>query len=291
MKTLLLTIALGAGAMPRAADDPLRARSVQILQAALRTEERWIKVHAAEALIAAGQPDGVARAFEAELAARGAEPQYRIGIWRVLAQTAPTEPEHDTWIARIVAAFLDTGGPDRLHAAEALGKFGYRAHEGEIGAFQLAAGAGRGSLAADAQWVLANGSDEAVGPLVTMLASEDRGTRNDAAYAIRYLPKLSPASWQKLALAAQQSWMGSAERVTLVSAAFVHAPEKEKAFFKAELLKYLSVGTNDEKLEVCAAIAVKGVKADTARLTPLLDSPVTDVRIGAAQAILRISRR
>ena len=56
-------------------------------------------------------------------------------------------------------------------------------------------------------------------------------------------------------------------------------------------MKYLSSGTNDEKYEVCAALAREGVDADALLLAPLLADASPDVRIGAAHAILKISQR
>ena len=289
---LLLSIALGATIGPGAVDTQLRTQAVQVLRSTLETEQRWIKVHAAEALLSSGQPDGVARAFESELIAHGSEPEYRIGIWRVLAQAAPTDQQRQPWIAKIVAAFLDPGGPDRLHAAEALGKRGYHASGTEAGAFEIVARSGRGSLSVDASWVLANsGRPGGDVRLAELLASDDRGTRNDAAYALRHLATLSTAGWEKLVAAAGKSRSGDGERVTLLSAAFMHAHGDQKTHFKTELLKYFSTGTNDEKYEVCAALAREGVDADALLLAPLLADPAPDVRIGAAHAILRIGQR
>ena len=289
---LLLSIALGATIGPGAVDERLRAQAVQVLRATLDTEQRWIKVHAAEALLLSGQPDGVTRAFESELISHGSEPEYRIGIWRVLAQAASTDRQRKPWIAKIVAAFLDTGGPDRSHAAETLGKLGYHASGTEAGAFEIVARSGRGSLSVDASWVLANsGRPGGDVRLAELLASDDRSTRNDAAYAMRHLATLSTAGWEKLAAAAGKSHSGAGERATLLSAAFVHAPVAQKARFKTELLNYLSSGTNDEKYEVCAALARDGVDADASLLAQLLADPAPDVRIGAAHAILKIRQR
>ena len=292
MKTLLLlTIALGAYTASGAVDEPLRAQAVQVLRTSLDRESRWSKVHAAEALLATGNGDGVARVFENELAAHGAEKEYRIGIWRVLAQAASSEAQRAPWVQKIVAAFLDTAGPDRLHAAETLGKLGYGPIGREASAFELAARAGRGSLAADAQWVLVNRTPRRATMLVKMLQSDDRGTRNDAAYALRHLSLLSTVSRAALAAAANKSRAGDGERVTLLSATFVHAGQNQQARFKTELLKYLAAGTNDEKIEVCAALAANGVNADVPRLAALLTSPTADVRIAAAHAILKIDKR
>src|SRR4051812_2540692 len=94
---LVVALALAAPA-PAAVDAALRGKALGIVASVLASGERWTKVHAAEALIAAGDRDAARRAFEGELAAHGSEPQYRIGIWRVLAQSARTEVERDRFV-------------------------------------------------------------------------------------------------------------------------------------------------------------------------------------------------
>src|SRR4051812_1691055 len=132
MITNMFAILLAAAAIAAPVDAALRDRAARVLHDALASGARWIEVHAAEALIAAGGGDAdrdqVRGAFERELAAHGSEPEYRIGIWRVLAQAAPGD--RDAWVRRIADAFLDAAGPDRLHASESLGKLGYRPRAG-----------------------------------------------------------------------------------------------------------------------------------------------------------------
>ena len=52
----------------------------------------------------------------AEGRAHGKEPEYRIGIWRVLAKATYDPQERRQWTSRIRDVFLDTNAPDRLHA-------------------------------------------------------------------------------------------------------------------------------------------------------------------------------
>jgi hypothetical protein len=255
-------------------------------------EERWIKVHAAEALLSAGYPQGVASTFERELASKGAEPQYRIGIWRVLAQASRSNAQRDSWIRKIAAAFLDPDGPDRLHASETLGKLGYRARSNEIAAFDLVARTGPGPFAANARWVLVNsGGPGSEQRLAESLDSGDAGARANAAYAIRYLRRLSPVMWNALAAAAGRETGDEIVRVSLASAAFVHAPAGQRARYKAGLLEYAASRSSDVTYEVCAALAMRGDRGDLPLLTRLLDDPNVDVRIGAAHAALRAGLR
>jgi hypothetical protein len=287
---LLLVVLSAAGARrPADANDGLRQKALHALREAMNSQERWIKVHAAEALLAGGEPQDVARTFDSELAAKGGEPQYRIGIWRVLAQAARSREQREPWIARILAAFRDARGPDRLHAAETLGKLAYRAAEQDADPFERAARSSSGPLAANARWVLANsGRPDGDVRLAELLDSGDAGTRAAAAYAVRHLPKLSAAAWNKLAAAVRKETGDDIVRASLLSAAFVHAPADQRARFKADLLKYARSGTTDERYEACGALATAGRADDLPLLGGLLDAANADVRVGAANAIVQV---
>ena len=107
----------------------LRGQAVDVLRQTLNREPRWIKVHAAEFLLALDHPQGVSEAFAKELDISDDVPEYRIGIWRVLSRAAIQEEQRSEWIAKIRDVFLDEEAPDRLHAAETLGKLGYTVPE------------------------------------------------------------------------------------------------------------------------------------------------------------------
>ena len=109
---------LAAGAVTAEVHD----KAVAELRDALRTETAWVRVHAAEALLRNGLPEGVEEVFLPE--AETSPPKHRIGVWRVLAQGQQDPAKRERYIGRIRAAFLDLDGPDRLHAAETLGKLG-----------------------------------------------------------------------------------------------------------------------------------------------------------------------
>src|SRR4026208_2441058 len=90
---LVLEGALGhlggpAGASPlQSPDTPsqaLRPQPAAGVRTTLHDEEKGSQVQGAEALLSLGYPQGVTQRFEIELASKGGEPEYRIGIWRVL---------------------------------------------------------------------------------------------------------------------------------------------------------------------------------------------------------------
>ncbi len=93
------------------------------LQGLLYTAEKWVKVHVAEFLLWENYySNEVRNVFLAEEKRFGDTAQYRIGIWRVLAQAASHPDERKKWANKIVAAYGDNHGADRLHAIESLAK-------------------------------------------------------------------------------------------------------------------------------------------------------------------------
>jgi SSS family solute:Na+ symporter len=273
-------------------NDTIHQKALLLLRTALQKEDRWIKVHAAESLLSLGHSEGIRQAFELELSAKGGEPKYRIGIWRVLAQAAPDAAEREQWIGKIRAAFLDPTGPDRLHAAEALAKLGYQVQNQEADAFKLVAETGDDRLAAETRWIFANNG--AMNPqlsLAELLESKEDLARFNAAYALRNLPQLSAAAREKLLAALSKEPAHSSGRIYMISAALVHAPPDQQKQLKAELLSHVKTGDQAAKYEICATLAKVGLKEDLPLLSSLLDDTNSDVRVGAANAVLWIEQR
>ncbi|WP_293932305.1 hypothetical protein [Sphingobacterium sp. UBA6645] len=94
---------------------------IEELKNILNTQEKWVKVHAAEFLIWEDHEiDFVKKAYLKEEKLFDSVPQYRIGIWRVLYQAAMNKNDEDKYLHKIQAAFQS--GPDSLHALETLAK-------------------------------------------------------------------------------------------------------------------------------------------------------------------------
>jgi len=268
----------------------VRDRAVQALRRTLVEEERWVKVHAAEFLLALDYPDDVQETFEEELARSGEEPEYRIGIWRVLARAAARPEDRDTWTAKILDVFLDTGAPDRLHAVETLAKLRYAASEEEADVFEEAAR--EGPMAAYANWVLVNsGVEAAESRLADLLFSPEPGARTAARYALRHLADLSPETRAELTKPAQGEPEDPSGEVFLVTAAVVHAPEGLQTAWKDQLLPFAAEGESSQQYQACETLAAIGAREDLPLLIRLLDDADADVRSAAACAVLRIGRR
>ena len=281
-------------------DAQVREKSVETLRRALDTQERWVKVHAAEYLVRLDYPQGVREEFLEELSEFGHQPKYRVGIWRVLARAAFQEQARDRWIAQVRLAFDDPDGPDRLHAVESLAKLGYRIQLDREGfmprapgdrVFQEAARAEAGPMAAYARWVLANsGRRGGAEWIADLLASPDGPTRTAAAYALRHLKEI-PAEAQERLSAAAAAEPQSPVRVFLVTAAAVHAGPDRQETFRQDLIAYARRGSPAQQYQACETLAQIGGAEDLPLLAELLDAADADVRSAAANAILRIGRR
>jgi len=115
----LVSSSLGLATPCRAAPR-LRAEAQQVLVESLEATGQWSSVHAAEYLISVGRSDLVVEAFRVQDNVE--TPQYRIGVWRVLAQAEPSQLKRSEYVERIREVLLDEEAPDRLHALESLAK-------------------------------------------------------------------------------------------------------------------------------------------------------------------------
>ena len=273
----------------------LREASVQILHKALAEETEWIKVHAAEALVFNNYPKDVRPTFEIELE-KDPPAKYRIGVWRVMVKAAGNDMEiRQKYLNKIIAVFENPASPDRSTAAETLAKLGYSEASSEIVA---ASKQQEGRLAAYASWVLANsGKPESETSLARFLDSEDPDARAVAGYAIRHLARISPETLTKLRQAADKEPLldNNWGRVYMLSALYIHSEaddyKAQKDYAKTELLKYVQTGVKLEKNELCCALAEAGDMSDLSTLKVLLEDSESDVRVYAANAVLRIARR
>ncbi len=278
----------------------LRERAVRTMRDVMAREERWVKVHAAEFLLALEYPDGVEEEFAKELEKHGKEPEYRIGIWRVLAKATYDPKERTRWVHKIRDVFLDSNAPDRLHAVETLAKLGYTVPEVTDKAGQKTAE--RKTFedpqaeddAADvfARWVLVTSDpkhdDSSLGELFAFSDSRIRGL---AAYAIRHLPSVSTATQKALAVAATGEPPDSSWRIHLVCAMAVHAPADVRDDWIERLKKYAKEGDPGARYQACQTLAHVANQSDLGLLVGRLDDDDADVRSVAAYAVLRIGRR
>lgn len=270
----------------------LRDKAVAALRAAMHDAPRWVKVHAAESLLALGDPRDIVSVFQRELQTAGGQPEYRIGIWRVLARASADDRERQQWIRRIVDVFMNRAAPDRNHAAETLAKLRYVASADVHDELARVAAQQAGPFSVNAQWVLANGGKpEAERPLLEFLSSDRSEVRLNTAYALRHLPNLSSTSRQALFAAADGEPPDSPTKTYLVSAAAVQAGPEEGRRWIPSLVHLARTGKPDVVYEACMALASVGTYEEVPLLAEMLSATDPDIRVAAAHAILRIGRR
>jgi SSS family solute:Na+ symporter len=277
---LLLTSLTMLGAAPVLHDDQ-RARCRDILVRALLDDSPWIRVHAAEALIALKQTGPALAAFRAK--ADTTEPRYRIVVWRVLAQAEPDAAQRSQYVERIRAALMDPSAPDHAHAMEALAKLHEpAADDAERKRIQDVADA-KSQISPFAVWRLANANDAtAIERLVVLLHADDAITRSRAAYVLSRLQPLPDTATQAVTATLDKEPADSPARIMLRAAQGGDAVR--------EMAKDTKVAPSGRYF-AAMNLADNGTGGDYAILDALLNDPDSDVRVGAAYATLKIDAR
>ncbi len=268
----------------------------------LKTEQEWVKVHAAEYLLWLGQPAGVQDIYQNELRKFATKSPYRIGIWRVLAQAATTPQEKKKWTDAIAEAFKDPNGPDRIHAAETLAKLGISPITVDAEATRKALAGDNPALALYTLWGATLADPETLPTNrqtflnLAIDPTEEVARRKLGAFILRRLGGLNSADWQKIARSALNEPPAAGARLSLLHTALVTAPgqatdSEEYHQVRTQLLAAQHSPATGDQLELTAALAEKGTLADVPVLTPLLKHENADVRAGAAYAILKIGSK
>ena len=306
---LIMLDACGNKKQDSGVSSELEKNALNTLRDVLKNQSEWVKVHAAEYLLWSANPEGVQEAFTAEAKLFNTKPQYRIGIWRVLAQVAGTETEKKEWTDKIKAVFLDSTATDRTHAVETLAKLKISPLADDKLLTKETLNSPVKSLALYTLWSVAFSSPDSlkVAPAkfldMILKAGDDPSGKSTPAYALRQLKGLSGDEWDLLAAAALAERADSPARVYLLSAAFTTGNTERKpeilAQLHTEILKYKNAASKGDISEMCAALADRGTTDDLSLLTSLSenltqltsDADKADVRAAAAYAILKISQR
>ncbi len=238
--------------------DEIRPHAIEVLRNELHDTDQWVKVHAAEALLQMGYPEGVEEEFRQELVRHGDQPEYRIGIRRVLARATASPQEHTELIEQIKATFFDSDAPDRMHAIETMGKLRVGLTDEEQTSVAQYASEAQNPFAF---WVLAqNGRTEAVAELQRLEQSDDSLTALRAAFCQK---QLQPES--------EEEWLAADGRDQAVSG-----------------LQSKSAG---DRRTACQTLGRFGTEEDRGLLLPMLEDSDADVRIYSSLALLRVERR
>ena len=282
-----------AGSAFAAESQILLKRAHAVLVAALAHEKGFVKVHAAEALIALGEKDGPRRVFRAELPDGNEVRPYRIGVWRVLAASSPSAADRAEWIARTEAVVLDRTTMDRLHAVESLGKLAHAPTAEAVLAAVRAMARETEAAAVFPRWVLhLAGEREALPAIVAALDSSDPIARLRAAYVLRWLRISDPATRTAVARTAGREPSTEIGYPIIIGAAVaLEADPARTAAWVAVLREIVAGGAAGARYDACQTLMRRETSTDPAPFAALLDSPEGDTRIGAAWAILHIAGR
>jgi solute:Na+ symporter, SSS family len=265
----------------------LKDRCISELRQVMAKETQWVRVHAAEALIRNGVLDGVEATFK-PLLAEGL-PKHRIGVWRTLAQAQSDPAAREQYVKSIREALLDLDGPDRIHAAETLGKIGDSKRS--VTVLRAAVNMDNG-IVPYARLILAKGGAlEDAEFLSLLLGSYDEGIRGGTGYALRFVPSVAPETLARIALVAQAEAEDSPARIHLLNAWYVHAASAKKAAPKALLRPYADSKEKSVRYQFAEGLSLCGGAEDLPILKRLLEDDEADVRVAAANAILKIAGR
>lgn len=272
-------------------DAALEAKARATLWHVFDTEKDWVRVHAAEALIAAGEGAKVRAIFQRDLATWEKTPA-RIGAYRVLATLAETPEERAQYVAAVERVYLDPKNPDRPQAVETLGKLGC-----VLSGATLEAVREQATHAAPADrimpwWALANSGDAAArGKLVAAVAS-DGAMQQRGAYALRWLRCDDAGVRAALAEAAARVESGTLPYAFVLSAALRTWPAAPDAAVWREKLKAALVsGDAVAQFEAAQTLQYFLRPEDLEAVAPLLEGKEGDTRTAGALVILRVLDR
>ncbi|WP_040414370.1 sodium:solute symporter family transporter [Cyclobacterium qasimii] len=281
----------------------LREHAIEQLQSVLYSDLKWEKIHAAEYLLALDYQIGVDSVFKKEELKFGNEPYYRIGIWRVLAQSGGNDDFKKVWIDKIRAVYQDSLSQDRIHAAEALAKLEkspnieVQTNDEILHVFNT--------------WAYAYSSEsrkkQSIADLMEILKGEEYSdrARKLAAYALRKVKVISASDWDQITDLALSQTEISDFQVYLTSLSWITTPKDSLSVPRMEKIKNRMSKVGEDNLiyqrEYAYTLGEKGNNLDLdllermANLNPDKDNPsynqLIDLKVTAAYALLRIERR
>ncbi|MFA5810658.1 MAG: hypothetical protein WC935_10070 [Thermoleophilia bacterium] len=280
-----------AEAQPHVVGPELQNKAISVLRTAMKEGAAFEKVHAAEALIWTGHPEGIEEYYREEDRTASSEFSYRIGIWRVLYRFNAGNPAgQQEYLARILAVFSDPKAQDQATAAETLGKLKYAGADCTKLVLDLAEH-GKDDLRVWARWILANsGKIEDEAHLAKFLCSKSPPDRANAAYAFRYCKTILPATLKAIEdLAATEPADGEV-RYYVLGTLYTHLPADQRESAKRELLRYAVAGNTDQRYQACMALANWPTEDMIQVVEKLLGNKPVDERVGAAYVLLRMGQ-
>lgn len=287
----------------------IKQEALDTLRNVLQEQQEWVKVHAAEFLIWSGNPEGVKEVYLKEQEQFIDKSQYRIGIWRVLAQLS-NGGEKENYQQQILRAFLDTVGKDRIHAIETMAKLKRSPLPEYSDITQQALQSDIKSLSAYTQWSIAYTNEDSMQRAKAYFLervldyNEEEVPRRIAAYVLRNSGTLNDSEWAAFGAMVLQLPADAPVRLSFANAALTTAPEtlqNPEVFKKLQDVFYGYSGNVNKgvRIDMAAGLAAWGTEKDLPLLQNWLRnvSPTgvaaddADVQASAGYAILQIINR
>ena len=308
-----ILFAMTALTMNACKTESLEDQALAELNQTLKTQPEFIKVHAAEYLIWLGHPEEVKKEFLKENELHGDQPKYRIGIWRVLARTETDAAKKKSWADKVLHAFGDLDGPDRLHAAETLAKLKISPQQQYPEATERSVHDESRNMQVYTHWALSYtpGADahQFTSDFLQMMETDtNKIVKMISAYIIRNRKGLTAGEWTKLSQQALAEPDSSDLKRNLLNTAFVTFPDsmgKTEDFgeIRQAMTRNYQLFSAAERIQLAQALAEGGDESDIHLLTSYLNNEHAagiydvnsaegaDVRAAAAYAILKIKER
>lgn len=253
-----------------------RAQCKRLLVESLELRGQWSSVHAAEYLLMLDTTEPVLTTFRSQ--ADEQTPEYRIGVWRVLAQAEPDSDARQRYVEKIRTVLLNEASRDRLHAMESLAKLHAPMTSDEerslvASVAETEANPGR----AFALWRLVQADPKAPArdQLVGMLDSKDVLERLRAGFVLGELPPRSDAIVAKL-----RETLESEKPDSLAT------PYLAVACGADEMQKVLQSSNPAWQAVVIKGLAVRGEKVDLEWESPPSEEQPLALRMAVAFAML-----
>lgn len=277
------------------ANPGLTGKAREVLERALREETGFVRIHAAEALLDTGHGENVPAAFlpYPSPTDTGTPNQARIGIWRVLALASASPAEREKWISHVRLVARDPTASDRLQAVETLGKLHVQLSPDELQAIRQWAEESVPAIAPFPWWVLhLNGAPDALPRIVAALGTAEPIARLRAAYILKR-DKLTGAG---AGLALARAWASEppdspAYAYVLCAMATLGDDPAQQREFLDRLGKLIAPGVKAAgQYEACLTLMQLWPAENVGKFAHLLDSSDADTRVGAAWAVLHLSK-
>lgn len=283
--TVTILFLVGIKSMNAQSNPNICKQSLTVLKKAVQNGETFfIKVHAAENLIAHHHTEGLEAEF---LQLQKASPDYLIGSARVIARLNLHQPKkYQQYLEELLHQFK-AGSTDKIQltALESLGKLGYKI---ALPAIKAYANTGSNGFKGMARWILSNSGKEAdENQLSELLLSPEPLDFRYAAYALRFKSTTNKQTLERLKTCLQNLKTDDVAHVYVASSLFVHSLGEVKKQVKPIILHYLS-GDAGQRYEAAEALSLAGDQTDLFVLQKMLTDESTDVQVAAANAILNI---